>query len=157
MPSPLLIRPALPAEAPQISALAPRSKGFWGYDQDFLDACRDDLTIDPSWCDGIRLLVAERDGALLGYVRVTGDPPVGELSALFVDPSAIGTGVGRRLLAEGVGLAGRLGLRELTIDADPQAEGFYLRAGAVRTGWAESSVFAGRMLPLLRLAVGPTG
>ena len=37
------IRPARPEEAGAISALALRSKGHWGYDPAFLEACREDL------------------------------------------------------------------------------------------------------------------
>jgi GNAT superfamily N-acetyltransferase len=147
------LRPARPEEAPAISALAMRSKGHWGYDADFLDACRDDLTIHSSWCDGIRLVVAERAGVLLGYSRISGDPPVGELDGLFVDPSAMRQGLGTKLLRQAVGCARRLGMVRLSIDSDPYAEPFYRRAGAVRVGEAESTVFPGRVLPRLELAV----
>jgi hypothetical protein len=34
------IRPARPDEATDLSALAMRSKAYWGYDDDFLRACR---------------------------------------------------------------------------------------------------------------------
>ena len=67
-----VVRAARPAEAAAISALALRSKAHWGYDPAFLEACRDDLTIRPEWCDGVRLVVAEQDGVLLGYARVAG-------------------------------------------------------------------------------------
>lgn len=146
-------RPARPDEAAGISALALRSKAHWGYDDAFVQACRDDLTIDPAWCDGIRLEVAERDGRLLGYSRISGTPPQGVLDGLFVDPSAIGTGIGQALLRRASGTAARLGITSLAIESDPHAEPFYLHAGAVRTGEATSTVVAGRMLPLLTLAV----
>ena len=118
------VRPARADEAPAISALrcARRSRG---YDPAFLDACRDDLTIDPAWCDGVRLVVAEEAGTLLGYARVAGGPPVGELAGLFVDPSAIGRGVGGVLLRHAVAIAARLGMTALEIDSDPNAEPFY--------------------------------
>ena len=69
------MRAAEAGEAGAISALALRSKGHWGYDAGFLAACREDLTIRPEWCDGVRLVVAEQDGVLLGYARVAGEPP----------------------------------------------------------------------------------
>jgi GNAT superfamily N-acetyltransferase len=149
----MIIRPARPEEAAAISALALRSKGHWGYDAAFLDACRADLTIDPAWCDGVRLVVAEDDGVLLGYARIDGGPPAAELAGLFVDPPAIGRGVGRRLLRHATGIAAELGIRTLEIDSDPYAEPFYLHAGAVRTGASPSTVDPGRLLPRLELAV----
>jgi GNAT superfamily N-acetyltransferase len=147
------VRPARPSEAPAISALALRSKGHWGYDPAFLEACRADLTIDPAWCDGVRLVVADEAGTLLGYARVSGEPPVGELDGLFVDPAAIGRGVGGLLLRHAIGIARDLGLRALAIDSDPHAEAFYRHAGAVRTGESPSTVDPTRLLPRLELAV----
>ena len=148
-----VLRPARPDEAAAISALALRSKAHWGYDEAFLAACRDDLTIDPTWCDGVRLVVAEADGTPLGYCRVAGRPPVGELAGLFVDPAGIGQGLGGRLLRYAADLADRLGMHTLTIDSDPYAEPFYLHAGAVRVGGTPSTVRPGRLLPRLELDV----
>jgi GNAT superfamily N-acetyltransferase len=147
------VRPARPDEAGAISALALRSKGHWGYDPAFLAACRDDLTIDPAWCDGVRLVVATAGGRLLGYARVAGGPPVAELAGLFVDPAAIGTGVGSLLLRHAVAIAAELGIETLEIDSDPFAEPFYRHAGAVRTGDSPSTVDPTRRLPHLTLAV----
>ncbi len=149
------IRPARPAEAGVISELAVRSKGFWGYDAAFLEACREDLTIRPEWCDGVRLVVAEEDGVLLGYARITGEPPVGELDGLFVDPPAIGRGVGGLLLQHAVATAAGLGIETLEIASDPYAEPFYLHAGAVRTGAVPSTVYPDRLLPRLELTTRP--
>jgi GNAT superfamily N-acetyltransferase len=150
----VIVRAARPGEAGAISALALRSKGHWGYDAAFLEACRDDLTIDPAWCDGTRLVVAEEDGVLLGYARVAGEPPVGELAGLFVDPAAMGRGVGGLLLRHAAGIAADLGMHTLEIDSDPYAEPFYRHAGAVRTGEAVSTVDPDRRLPHLTLTVG---
>ena len=151
--APVAVRPARPDEAGEISALALRSKAHWGYDAAFLEACREDLTIDPAWCDGVRLVVAETGGRLLGYARVSGEPPAGELDGLFVDPAAIGTGVGGLLLRRAVGIAAELGMRTLDIDSDPNAEPFYRHAGAVRTGESPSTVDPNRRLPRLTLPV----
>jgi GNAT superfamily N-acetyltransferase len=178
----VIVRAARPEEAGAISALALRSKAHWGYEAAFLEACRADLTIDPAWCDGVRLVVADGgglleddsgllgddsgllgddsgllgdDSGLLGYARVAGDPPAGELAGLFVDPVAIGRGVGGLLLRHAVGIAARLGFRTLEIDSDPYAEAFYLHAGAARVGEFASTVDPARLLPRLRLAVTP--
>jgi GNAT superfamily N-acetyltransferase len=149
----VVVRPARPAEAPAISALALRSKAHWGYDAAFLAACRDDLTIDPAWCDGVRLVVAEDGGTLLGYARIAGGPPVAELAGLFVDPPAIGHGIGGLLLRHAMRIATGLGVRTLEIDSDPSAEAFYRHAGAVRIGESPSTVDPTRRLPHLMLAV----
>jgi GNAT superfamily N-acetyltransferase len=153
-PLPPTVRPAVPAEADALSRLALRSKAHWGYGEQFLAACRAELTLDPQQCDGVRTVVAERDGELLGFYRLAGDPPVAELADLFVDPEAIGRGLGALLLADAVHRARALGIDRLVIDADPYAEGFYARMGARRVGTVPSGSIAGRELPRLELVVG---
>lgn len=150
----VLLRPARQAEAAQLTELALRSKGHWGYDAAFLAACRDELTIEAAQCDSLHVIVAERAGRVVGYYQVAGEPPRGELADLFVDPSAIGSGIGGALLRHARDQARFLGYELLTIDADPYAEAFYVRGGAVRSGETPSGSIPGRTLPRLELAVG---
>lgn len=147
------LRPALPAEAPAISELALRSKSHWGYSAEFLDSVRGELTIPPELCDGVRVVIAERDGALLGFHRLSGEPPEGALESLFLDLPAIGTGVGRLLFHDAADRARQLGLSSLVIDADPGAEPFYLHMGAERIGETPSGSIPGRFLPQLRFVL----
>lgn len=143
----VVLRPARPEEAGELSALALRSKGHWGYSAAFLEACRDELTVTPERCAQGRVTVAVRDGRVLGFHAVQGSPPEGELSALFVDPPAIGTGLGGRLLRDALGAAARAGFRRLVLDADPGAASFYARHGALVVGTSPSGSVPGRVLP----------
>ncbi|MYS01695.1 MULTISPECIES: GNAT family N-acetyltransferase, partial [unclassified Streptomyces] len=79
--------------------------------------------------------------------------PEGALGMMFVEPDAIGQGVGRLLFGHAREQARRLGFTLLTIDADPNAEPFYTAMGAVRVGAVPSGSVPGRMLPLLELAL----
>jgi GNAT superfamily N-acetyltransferase len=72
---------------------------------------------------------------------------------LFVEPAALGRGVGRALFAVAVEWTRAQSRRTLLIASDPNAVGFYRRLGAVDAGWIESEAVAGRMLPLLKYAV----
>lgn len=144
------VRPARPPEAAALSALAMRSKAHWGYDEEFLAACRTELTIAPEWCDGLRVEVAERGGRVAGFYRLASAPPAGELAALFVDEPDNGTGVGGLLFRAATDRARSLGYRSLVITSDPQAEGFYVRHGARRIGQGPSGSIPGRWLPVLR-------
>ncbi|MCB9761828.1 MAG: GNAT family N-acetyltransferase [Alphaproteobacteria bacterium] len=149
---PLLLRDARPDEAPALSDLAMRAKAFWGYDDAFMEACRAELTLRPADIDAKPVVVAEADGALLGFYALGRvDDATTELDDLFVEPGAIGQGVGRRLMAHAVEAARRAGYARLRIEADPFAEGFYQRMGARRVGEAPSQSIPGRMLPLLLL------
>ncbi|MFB7473929.1 GNAT family N-acetyltransferase [Kitasatospora sp. NPDC056184] len=149
----MLIRPARPNEAAALSALALRSKAHWGYDAAFIKACRAELTVHPDRIGPDRAAVAEEDGRVLGFVTLTGAPPEGELGMIFVEPAAIGRGVGRRLMDHLRAEAAALGFERITVEADPNAEPFYLAMGAVRTGTAPSGSVPGRELPLLTLHV----
>ncbi|MER6365078.1 GNAT family N-acetyltransferase [Kitasatospora sp. NPDC001527] len=149
------IRPARPSEAAALSALALRSKAHWGYDAEFIEACRAELTLTPDRIASGRTAVAEEDGRVLGFVTLTGAPPEGELGLLFVEPDMIGRGVGRRLMAHL--RAGALGFERITFAADPNAEPFYRAMGAVRLGTVPSGSIPGRRLPLLALHVATPG
>lgn len=150
------VRPARPAEAAILSALALRSKGHWGYDERFLEACRDELTIPADEVEARRTTVAELDGTVVGMYTIDGGPPVAELGQMFVDPNHIGRGVGRVLWTHAVERARAEGIHTLTIDADPFAEAFYLTMGAVRTGSVPSGSIPGRVLPRLTFATSGT-
>jgi DNA-binding MarR family transcriptional regulator/N-acetylglutamate synthase-like GNAT family acetyltransferase len=69
---------------------------------------------DPAREDG---WVAERGGAIVGsvFLMKSDDPAVAKLRLLYVEPSARGAGVGRRLVDTCVARARELGYRELTL------------------------------------------
>ncbi|MGW4896356.1 GNAT family N-acetyltransferase [Kitasatospora sp. NPDC004240] len=147
------LRPARPDEAAELTDVALRSKAYWGYDEAFMAACRDELTLDAGLIEERRTTVAERDGRVLGFVTLVGAPPEGALGMLFVEPAAIGHGVGRLLVGHVRATAAALGFTRLTIDSDPNAEPFYLAMGATRIGVTPSESIPGRELPLLALDV----
>jgi GNAT superfamily N-acetyltransferase len=144
------LRPAHPAEASVLSELALRSKAHWGYDKEFLDACRAELTVTADDIATGRVVVAAANGRLVGFYTVDGAPPDGELGNLWVEPGAIGVGLGRRLWKHAVNTARAAGFTTLRIESDPHAEGFYLAMGATRVGESPSASVPGRALPLLR-------
>jgi GNAT superfamily N-acetyltransferase len=139
------LRPARLDEAPALTELALRSKGHWGHDAAFLERCRPELTVAADDVEAGRVTVAVVAGAVAGFATVRPEEPA-ELEALFVEPAAMGHGVGRALLREAQRRAGTA----LLIESDPQAEAFYLRHGAERIG-RRTSPSTGRELPLLRL------
>ncbi|WP_152617660.1 GNAT family N-acetyltransferase [Phaeacidiphilus oryzae] len=149
----VLIRPARAAEAGILSDLALRSKAHWGYDADFLDACREELTLRADEVAGRRTTVAERDGRVLGFTTLEGGPPTGVLGMMFVEPRAIGQGIGRLLFEHTAAAARALGFTRLTIEADSHAEPFYRAMGAVPTGTVPSGSIPGRLLPTLLLTL----
>lgn len=154
------VRPARGREAALLSELAARSKAHWGYSSEFLEACRAELTFTPEQIERepFCLAVAELDAAIAGFYAL--EEQGGrrfELEALYVDPAYMGGGVGRALIEEAKREVQRRGGRELVIQGDPHAEGFYLAAGAVKTGMRESGSIPGRKLPMFSIRIGPSG
>lgn len=146
----LLIRPARSEEAETLSALAFRSKAYWGYDRDFMEQCRSALTYTGDQCLG-HMYVAEHDGRVVGLGQLVGPPPTGVLADLFVDPTEIGHGIGSALLHHITAQARDLGFRELELDSEPHARGFYARHGATFVCDVPSDAIPGRTLPRMRL------
>ncbi|MEU8495841.1 GNAT family N-acetyltransferase [Streptomyces lavendulae] len=140
------VRAARDGEAAALTALVMRSKAYWGYDAGFLASCAPELAVREGELALRRIAVAENGpGSLLGVTSLEvleGEPggaPEGEvarLGLLFVEPSAIGRGVGRLLYRDVLGRAAALGVRRLLIDSDPHAVGFYRAMGAVASAGA---------------------
>ncbi|MFE9463093.1 GNAT family N-acetyltransferase [Streptomyces virginiae] len=126
------VRAARAAEAEALTGLVMRSKAHWGYDAGFLAACAPELRIRPDEVTARRIVVAEDpEGAVLGLASLEGGAPLATLGLLFVEPSAIGQGVGRILYRDVLRRAVEQGVRRLVIDSDPHAAGFYRAMGAV--------------------------
>jgi hypothetical protein len=93
MTNPITIRSATEHEAGEISELAMRSKAHWGYSQEFLEACREELTVTPESINSADLhyVVAESASKLLGYYAIEKCAEFEyELDAIFVEPKHIG-------------------------------------------------------------------
>lgn len=157
------IRRPTPDEAPILTDMAIAAKGFWGYSPEFMAAARDELTITAAEIAQHEIHVAVVPGAaaaaeeIAGVYRITATPDAegfdAELSYLWIDPRRIRTGLGSLLWADAMRRAAGLGYRVLSLDADPHAEGFYLKKGAEKYGEVPSKSIPGRMLPLIRVDV----
>lgn len=148
---PFRLRAARVEELDALSALCLRSKAVWGYDKDFMNACRAELTLTPADLLTSRTQVAERDGKLLGVAQISTTDDVAHLEKLFVAPDLLRAGVGRCLFAWAIAAAREVGARVMIIEADPGAADFYRRMGARDDGVAPSGSIPGRFLPRLKL------
>jgi len=150
----LSIRAATIDDAEALSELAIRSKGYWGYSPEFLDACRGELSVDAGRIGkpGFFCCVAVRDEQRAGYFTLTRQSSEDyELDALFVEPEFIGKGIGHALLSHAIEQLRSVGAKRLSIQGDPNAHDFYVSHGAIQTGTRPSGSIAGRDLPLYTL------
>ena len=128
------IRPAAESEAPILSDLAMRAKSHWGYSTETLERWRPELAVSPTEVRESPTFVAMVGAEIVGFYSLRTSPTAWELDHLWVLPKFMHQGIGRALLAHALATAAGGGASEVTVDADPNAESFYLECGAVRRG-----------------------
>ncbi len=152
----IVIRNARRTEATELSGLAMRAKAYWGYSHEFMDACREELSVPQGNLENDRFcyVVAEHHGAIVGYYALERlSASEFELEALFVEPKHIGSGIGRALITQAKKRAATAGGRTLLVQGDPHAENFYRAAGGRLTGRRESASIPGRFLPIFEICL----
>ena len=150
----LEIRPALGQDATLLSAIALRSKAHWGYSEEFMAACKDELNYTPKQIEAAHFYghVCLDGGVPIGfYLLERTSDSIAELDALFVEPEFIGQGVGKLLIDHAKKQAKKLGILTIVIQCDPHAERFYTSIGALPGGTRESGSIPGRQLPLFTI------
>lgn len=154
------IRPARPDDHIALSEIALRSaQRVWNYPDDFMAWGPEEITVAPEDIADAIVRVLDEGGRPIGFSMLRGDPPEIELSRMFVEPDKIGAGAGRALWEDAVETARKLGVEVMTLDADPNAEPFYLRMGAVTVGVAdwEPPMMPGWRVRLMRYEIPPAG
>lgn len=151
------IRRARESDAAELTRIAHEAKRHWGYPERWIELWRDDLTLDPEFIAGNEVYLAEEGGEALGCYSLVAGSPSWTLEDLWIRPAAMGRGLGRRLFEHARAVAAEAGASVLEIDADPNAEAFYLHMGAVRVGEVRSEIDGQpRVRPLLHLRLGET-
>jgi len=160
-------RPAAPADVPAIAAVRIRSwqQAYRGsVPQDYLNALDVDAEIarrEGRPLDGQHVAVV--DGSVVGWLHVrpyradegedVPGPSCGEVAAIYALPEVWGRGVGRRLLAYGLGELRRLRLSPVllwVLVANERARRFYERAGFRADGLVVDFEVGGATLPEMR-------
>lgn len=146
------LRLARPDEANILTELTMRAKRSNGYDDAFMEACREELTVTDERLATGEYWVAEVDD-ICGCVCLVDDPEsqTGEVHAFFIDPPWQRQGIGRLLWQKIVERVEAKGLSTLQLDADPAAVPFYEAMGFKVVGEAPSGSIKGRTLPRMEI------
>ena len=144
--SPLHFRAATAADTDALVALVESayrgdaSRVGWTTEADFLDGRRtgpDDIAVQLARSRS-RILLAERDGALLACAHVAVEDGAGYFGMFSVRPNLQGGGIGKALLAEAERVAREEwqmpAMRMTVIDIRDELIAFYERRGYARTG-----------------------
>ncbi len=148
------VRRARHEEAQILTNLSLRSKRSNGYDDAFMAACREELTVTEERMTEGEYWVAE-SGAICGCACLLADPDgrSGEVHAFFIDPAWQRKGVGRLLWQKLVERAKAKGIVDLRLDADPFAVSFYEAMGFKVVSEAPSGSIPGRTIPHMTIAL----
>jgi len=148
----IAIRKAKPEETGLLSDLAFRAKSHWGYDNDFMEKCRKELTLCPEDLNEKPTFVLEFKSAIRGFYTLCSISKTKvDLDMLFVDPEFIRQGYGKALILHAKETAQMMGFLRMTVQSDPNAVGFYKRTGGKIIGTLPSLSIVGRSLPLLEM------
>ena len=146
------IRKATTEDAATLTRIALDAKRHWGYPEHWIKRWQEDLTITPGYVAANRVYVAESENEVLGFYALIMRKEKAELDHIWVRPAHIGTGVGKQLFLHAMQIAAGERVSEVEILSDPNAEGFYRKMGAHRTGEAVSEIDGEeRVLPRLSL------
>jgi GNAT superfamily N-acetyltransferase len=146
----ITVRQARAEEAAALTELAMRAKASWGYDDAFMAACRDELTLTPEKITAWQVWVAEAGGEIAGMIALSLADGA-EVEDFFVEPAFQGRGVGAALMAELLAAARAAGATVLEVDADPNAEAIYAKLGFETFTRSPSGSIPGRWLPRMRM------
>lgn len=128
------IRKAKADEAVALTQIAIAAKRHWGYTDADLERWRAELTISSTLLQSQPAWVWDDAGQVRGFLTLQRDGRHCSLANLWVLPEVMRRGIGSALLKRALEYATEHHINALTIDADPQAEVFYLKCGAVRIG-----------------------
>jgi GNAT superfamily N-acetyltransferase len=146
------IRRARESDASELTRIAHAAKRYWGYSERWMELWRDDLTLTPEFIAGNEVHLAEDGGEILGFYGLVAGTPGWTVEHFWIHPEAMGKGLGRLLFEHARAVAVAAGASRLEIDADPNAEAFYRKMGAVRVGEVRSELDGQpRIRPLLHL------
>lgn len=147
-----------PAEIDDIDAMTDvsiRSKQSNGYDDAFMDACRDELTITAArLCQG-EYWVAVDGTEIIGCASLSPDEGhrSGMVHSFFIDPDYQGRGIGRLIWDQLLRRAHAYAMTEVRLDSDPNAVPFYEAMGFRVVGDAPLGSIPDRPLPHMTLKV----
>ncbi|MFY1045911.1 GNAT family N-acetyltransferase [Chryseobacterium sp. GP-SGM7] len=142
---------ATPSDNEVLTNITKLSKAYWGYSKEQMESWAEDLTITKDYIkkNEVYKLIVEK--SVVGYYSyfIEENNHV-KLDNLFILPEYVGKGFGKILMTDFLNKIKELKIKNITLEADPNAEKFYERFGFIKTGQIETSI-KDRFLPIMEL------
>lgn len=134
-----------------LTTITKRSKAYWGFSEEILKEWEHLLSISKDYIEKNMVYKLVENENVIGYYSYFSiDEKTIKLDNLFILPEFIGKGFGKTLMNDFLEKANRLGIKKITLDAEPNAENFYKTFGFETVGQLESSI-KDRYLPIMEL------
>lgn len=134
-----------------LTTITKRSKAYWGFSEEILKEWEHLLSISKDYIEKNKVYKLVENENVIGYYSYFSiDEKTIKLDNLFILPEFIGKGFGKILMNDFLEKANRLGIKKITLDAEPNAENFYKNFGFETVGQLESSI-KDRYLPIMEL------
>jgi GNAT superfamily N-acetyltransferase len=146
------IQRANPELAETLTALTVAAKRYWNYPEAWIQFWLPLMTVTPQYISENETWVAMENGRCVAYYSLKQTDEFLWLDNLWVLPEFIGKGLGRELFQHALERSRALGAARLKIEAEPNAQAFYEKMGARKTGERHTEVDGcPRALPLMEI------
>src|SRR5215207_1911181 len=143
-----------PEQADALTQIALTAKAHWGYPERWMELWKPQLTFSPEYLEESESWVAAADNRPIAFYTLQERAGAAWIENLWVSPEYIGKGVGKMLFLHAVELSRQRGYKNLRLEADPNAIGFYERMGMHKIGERQTEVEGQpRSLPLMELKI----
>jgi Predicted acetyltransferase len=149
----MIFRKARVEDADKLTQLTLESKRYWDYPEAWITLWKDELHVSAEYIQENMVMIAEENSELVGYisiinelnshiVEIEGTKIAGGffLDNLFIHPSYIRKGIGKKLVALAFDWCKENGIEKLFVSSDPNAKGFYEKMGAICLGELPSKI-----------------
>jgi GNAT superfamily N-acetyltransferase len=145
---PAKITKAFLSEIEILNKISIASKAYWGYPDEWMEKWHDALLLSDADFDDHIIFKIEDEESIIGFCVMTEHLEAYEVLHLWILPDFIGKGYGKKLLNHTIKQVVTKN-KPIIVEADPNAEAFYISQGFVTFDQVESEP-KGRFLPVMR-------
>jgi N-acetylglutamate synthase-like GNAT family acetyltransferase len=125
------------------------SKRYWDYPDEWIKLWNEDLTINEGDFDKMSIYKLVAGASTIGFCAISLKPEELEIEHLWLLPEKIGLGYGKYLLNSALEECLVVGIKQILVIADPNAQPFYAKLGFEIIDYINGKP-EGRRLPLMR-------
>lgn len=144
----------MPEHASILTKITLAAKRHWNYPEKWMQLWIPELTFSAEYISANEVWLAVADKISVGYYSFKQDDNSLWLENLWVLPEYMGRGIGRQLFEHALEKSRMRGASILKIEADPNAQRFYEKMGAHKSGEHQYELDGQlRVLPIMEISL----